>query len=646
MEKNQLHLYTIMPLDVEHIDEICEDICNQVREGVATCALFCMTLVPEGNPPVDKAGNMCAQFAKFRERLEQYGVSCGVLVQASMGHGWVLGEMFPYQKYIKFTDGQETSVVCPYDKGFHDYIFHMMQTIASHKPDCIMVDDDFRLITRPGNGCACPLHMKRFHELTGKSLSREELWESICTDSDEGRKNAAYMIETQRESLVEAAKRMRAGIDSIDPAIPGSYCVVGENAEFAEEIATILAGEGNPKVVRVNNGYYAQNGIKGITRVFIKAASQIAKMGDRVDVVLAETDTCPQNRYSTGAMSLHTHFTGSILEGVKGAKHWVTRLSAYEPESGKAYRKVLGKYHGFYEALSEMVPTLQWKGCKIPISRVPHISQSHLKDPESGWAMCVLERLGLPLYFSSEKGGVVCLDGPLDTEFTDAEILEFLHGPVFLASDTARNLIARGFGEYIGVDVRKWQGKQPVGETLLVNGTRAALQQQVQELVPLSEEVAEDSVVYHSVDGVHKESLFPGSTIYRNKLGGIVFTFCGTPQAEFTHTKAFSFLTYSRKLQLIRMLELTEELPVYYPNDEEVYFRAANMPDGGLFCSIFNLSYDVIEQLELVCYQKISSVWKLMPDGSKKELNFRSDREKYIIDTSCNGMEPVILFLY
>ena len=78
--------------------------------------------------------------------------------------------------------------------------------------------------------------------------------------------------------MVAAAKAMRAGIDSIDPTIPGSFCCVGNNAEFAYEIASVLAGEGNPVVVRVNNANYTAGGARFISRSFQKAAAQIAKL--------------------------------------------------------------------------------------------------------------------------------------------------------------------------------------------------------------------------------------------------------------------------------------------------------------------------------------------------------------------------------
>lgn len=643
--ENMLHLYSIMPLDTEHLDEICQDIREQYKKGVLSCALFCMTLVPEGNPPADKVGILCQKYDLFKEKLDAEGVPNGVLVQATIGHGWVLSEMFPFQRYTNLNNGEETNTVCPYDEGFREYIYQVMRTIASHSPDCIMVDDDFRLMLRDGRACGCPLHMRRFQELSGTELSREELWKIVSRVSEDAKKYTDIIVETQKEAVLETAKIMRQGIDSVDPELPGSFCCVGHNAEFGYEIASILSGEGNPIVVRINNGNYTPAGARFFSNVFHRAASQIAKLKGKADVILAETDTCPQNRYSTGAMSLHTHFTGTILEGAKGAKHWITRLDAFEPESGKGYRKILGRYRGFYETLAKIEPELRWRGFRIPVSSAPDYSFWKEEGVSNAWSMCVLERFGLPMYFSDENGGVACLEGNADEMLSDGEILQLLRGPVFLASDAAKHLIERGFGEYLGVDVQEWHGKQPSDELLLVNGNVTDVQRNVKELIPLSEEVTVDSIVYHSVDKVNREKLFPGSVIYRNKLGGTVFTFAGTPRAKFNIIEAFSFLTYSRKQQFIRMMEQTEELPIYYPDDEEVYLRAADRKDGSLFCAVFNIGLDPIEELKLVCRENISKIEKMMPDGRMEEIAFKMEEGIYCLETGCNTLEPVILLL-
>lgn len=646
MKSKKLHLYSIMPLDLAHIDEICEDIRMQYETGVATCPLFSMTLVPEGNPPTDKAGDLSAKYAKFKEKLDAMGIPSGVLVQATIGHGWTLGAMFPYQRYTYFCDGTETNTVCPMDEGFHDYLRYIFSTIASHKPDCIMVDDDFRLIGRPGHGCGCPLHMAEFNRRAGTNYSREELWALFEQGGDRADQLGRIMEEVSRDSLLDAAKIMREAIDSVNPKLPGSFCCVGNDTEHAADIAKILAGEGNPIVVRINNGTYTAPGARGYSNTFLRAAHQIAKLRDKIDVILAETDTCPQNRYSTGAMQLHTHFTGTILEGASGAKHWITRLAAHEPESGKAYRRKLAKYRGFYEALAELVPTLNWRGCRIPVSATPRPAWSKKSwETSTGWSYCVLERLGLPMFFSAKDGGVLCLNGTADRMFDDAKMKELLSGPVFLASDTAKHLIDRGFGEYIGVDVRDWSGLTPKSEQLYINGNRCNVQVGTKELVPLSDDVTVDSVVLNVV-GANITELFPGTTIYKNSLGGTVHTFCGTPLANYNLTEAFAFLNYSRKQQLIRMLKATGELPVYYPNDEEVYMRAADMADGGLFAAVFNLGLDPIEELQLVIARDVKKIEQLMPDGSRRTVKFSRDGDTYTLDCTANTLDPAIVFIY
>ncbi len=645
MKRNFLHTYTIMNLDVAHLEKICQDIKEQYESGVASCALFSMTLVPEGNPPANKVDSLCKKYMQFKNRLAEMGLKCGVLVQASVGHGWVVGEMFPYQSHVNFCDGAATRAVCPCDTGFKEYIYNVMATIASCEPDHIMIDDDFRTIWSKGEGCACPLHMDLFNKRANTALSDRELWEIVNSKGELAKKYTDIYIEAQRDSLIETAKVMRAGIDSVNPSLPASYCCCGNNAEFAYEIASTLAGDGNPIVVRINNGNYTPAGARFFSRAFHRAATQIAKLKGKVDIILAETDTCPQNRYSTGAMSLHTHFTGTILEGANGAKHWITRLIFYEPESGRAYRKILSKHHGFYEKLAEIVPTLKWRGCRIFVPSAPDFTYGRVKEEWDGWSYCVLERMGLPLYFSSDNGGVVCLEGDVDTRLSDSEILELLSGNVILASDTALNLIKRGFGKHLGVDVRPWQGKIPVNERINATGGLTKVQINTMELVPLFSDVIADSYVLNTLDYENYESLFAGSTIYKNSLGGNIFVFCGTPVAEFRIDTAFSFLSYSRKQQLINMLKRTGELLVYYPNDEEVYLKAADMEDGKVFCSVFNIGLDPIEKLELVCAFEAKGFKRLMPDGAAMDITFTYENGKYILDTPCSTLDPVVLFI-
>lgn len=643
----ELQLYTIMPLFEAHVTEICEDIKRQYEDGIANCALFSMTLVPEGTPPVNKAEALCKKYDLFKAKLDSMGLCSGILVQATIGHGRILGESSPFQKFEGLVPGNNSDTCCPYDDAFCDHIRDVFITVASHKPDTVMVDDDFRLLARRGHGCACPLHMAEFNKRAGTNFTKEELYEELkrCGDG----KYAEIFIETQRESLLKAARAMREGIDRVNPKLPATYCGCGENLEFAEEIAKILAGEGNPVVVRINNGNYTPAGARHLSSVSYRAAREAEYIRDKVDVILAETDTCPQNRYSTGAYSLHSHFTATILEGAKGAKHWITRLGAYEPKSGEAYRKLLSKNRGFYDALAEIEPQLRWLGCRIPLTATRRFifeNDGWLdRDGTDGWSHHVLERFGLPLYFSSKQGGAAFLSASADKKFSDAEILDMLRGPVFLSSDSAENLIKRGFGKYLGVDVREWQGKRPTGERLHVNGKSCNAQIGWRELVPLSDSVKIESTVYHSIDKVNFEDLFPGVTVYKNELGGTAVVFCGTPITEFTYLQAFSFLNESRKLQLVKILTECGVLPIYYNSDEEVYLRAARMKDGNMFLTLFNIGLDPIEEIELVCLEEVKSVMLLSADGEWHSAEFETDGERLTVKVPIYTLNPVAVIL-
>ena len=639
--------FSIMSLNSEHVEEFCADIEYQVKSGIATMPLFCMTLTPEGDPAIDKAELLCQSYEKYKLKLDEKGIPSGVLIQASIGHGWKLNQASAFQKYVALTNGSSPEVCCPLDKGFQKYIRTAAARIASTHPDHIMLDDDFRLIFRPGNGgCACPLHLAEYEKLTGEKISREELYERIAAGDQ---KCADAFVQTQIDSLIACAHEIRAGIDSVDPKLPGSFCACGDGTEGAYDIATIMAGEGNPVVVRINNANYCAYDARNFAQIMHRAATQIVALGKKPDYILAETDTCPQNRYSTPAAKLHSHFTFTILEGAKGAKHWITRLSAFEPKSGTAYRKKLEKYRGFYEKLAEINDELTWLGCKIPVPPRPaHMLSNNDTIPTAidGWCSHILDRFGLPMHFSPNGEGVYFFDGVKDKYFTDEELLSILSGKVVLDSAAAARLVARGFGEYIGVDVkaRPADALNASGEIFYPCGSSSA-QPRIRELIPLSDDIKIYSNVYHLRDGVHKDILFPGVTAYKNALGGTVVVFAGESCFAYNLIEAFGFLNESRKAQLAQILKDLDALPVYYPEDAEVLMKAARMKDGKLFCAVLNMSLDVLEGLPLAVDGNVAAVEMLNCNGEFKNVNFTRDGDRILLDMNVQVFDPAILMI-
>ena len=642
--------FSIMPLNSEHIDEYCLDIEKQIKTGVCIMPLFSMSLVPEGIPATDKADIFCKLYEKYKEKLDAKGLPSGVLMQSTMGHGWLLNAQPSYQRIIRLKDGASPESFCPLDEGFKAYVRCAAKRIAKSRPNHIMLDDDFVLM-RQGS-CACPLHMAKFNELAKESLTREELYASILKNDEEGMRRRAIFEKTQLDSLIECAKEIRAGIDEIDETIPASYCLTGNCAEAAYEIGEALAGKGNPVTVRVNNGGYCPKDNRDFARIMYNAANQINVMTKRPDVLLAESDTCPQNRYSTSAARLHAHYTFSLLEGMAGAKHWITRLHNYEPKSGAAYRKKLGENLGFYEKISALAPTLTWLGCKIPVNNRPVYTLTPRDEAMKslGWYTSVLDRFGLPMHFANKDEGVWFFDGGCIQSFTDEEILKCLSEKCVFDADAAEHVISRGYGKYLGVDVKKRaiDAKRASSEALDINAassTTMGIQPSLRELIPLSDKIKRLSEVYHLRDSKYRDILFPGVTSFENELGGTAVVFSGSSTFEYKYYVSFGFLNETRKRQLINILEDFGALPVYYPGDEELLLKAARTEDGGLFTIALNLSLDEIEEARLVINRDVTSIKRITSDGSYKNVEFKRQENEYSLDLTAKTFEPLALII-
>ena len=645
---------SIMPLDPEHIDEVCADVIEQEKKGTYTHAMFIMYFTPNDTPPEEKAKTQCKVLDMYKEKLDKAGAKYGVLVQSTIGHITAPEKQHPFQQAIGLPNGNVNApTCCPLDANFRQYMKVQMKELAKRKPSIVMIDDDVGLLYRSSvRGCACPAHLAEFNRRANADMTREELYAHVIGDTEEDKRYKQIYIDTFKDSLVDFVKIMREGIDEIDPTIQGVVSGIYSNffCEFSGDTARAFAGKGNPTIVRLNGGPYSNSFKTGGARFFSKnmfaAAALTETVRDKVDIFLAETDPCPHNRYSTSATLLHAHFTGVLLEGAKGAKHWITRLCTHEPASGIAFRKRLSKYSKFYEKICEYYEELKPFGCRMPVSVVPDY---HLEPPKptgstpSPWSDCILERFGLPLYFGNKKGGAVFLDDSSAGRFSDKEIKEFFKGTTILSANAAKNLAERGFVDMLGVDIKEWDGKIVSAEE--IDGVRIPKQCGIKEIV-----VKKDGVVplSYNVNGARftkTEKLFPASTLYKNALGGTTVVFCGTPDAPFFYNTAFSFLNETRKKQFINILEKLGHLPVYYPEDCEMYLRAGRLANDDIFCAVFNLSFDVMDDIPLVVNEDISKIEILDSNGERVPCEFTRDGNLYRINVQAGALEPVILFL-
>lgn len=645
-----MYTYSIMPLSDTHFDEICEDVRDQYKRGISTCPLFKMTLVPEGDPVWDKAGPFCALYRRYREELAPYGIKTGILIQASLGHGYTLTPN-PFDRYVNLTDGEERFVCCPEDERFLDHFSGVLEQLAAEHPDAIMLDDDFRLVVRPGRGCACPRHMAEFNRRAGTDLTREQLYAHIRSHDGKDRLTRIF-LETQRDSLVHAITRFREAIDRVDPSIQGINCTSGDSCDSVVYTSKIFAGKGNPTIVRAANGTYAPLSTRGFSITMRNAAVRGEKLRKHgVDVVLAETDTVPFNRYAKNARYMHAHYTASILERLKGAKHWITRFSAYEPDSGKAFREILARHRGFYERLAELSDELEWVGFGSLFLEQEY-SAIESENPryyhENEWVTSVLERMGLPFYFTDRQKGAVLLENSIVRDMTDAEIESLFEcGSVFADGESAADLVARGFGDRLGVSLAPWDLANVAGETFDQTRNTYCTKQKNHRRIAVENEAVETLSHNFKIDRNECVLLSPAVTVLSRGAGRLSVVYCGSPKANFDYGEGFAFLNETRKKQFAELLKRADALPVYCAGDNEVCLRAGYLRDGTLLCALFVLGFDPMDEITLYLEKTPASVELLLPDGSQTPVPFTPIGDSlYTVHTCAEPMYPVILLIH
>lgn len=646
------HTYSVIPMFEDHFDEIVKDTVEQYRKNITSMPILMIHLLPEGDPVVDKAEYYANLYARYRDALLKEGVPSGIMVQDAFGHGW-LSNPTPYQKMLGFKNGKVENAYCPEDERTVSYLANALRRIAMEHPKVIMLDDDVRLLIRPFEGCACPLHMKKLNDICGTSFDRDSLYEYVISHPNDDPITLAF-VKTQRDSLVNAVTKFREAIDSVDPTIQGINCTSGEECDSAVYINPIFAGKNNPTIVRAANGTYAPRGTRNFSDTMQRAAMAVARMKrGGIDFVLSETDTVPQNRYAKGARFLHTHFTSSLLEGCYGAKHWLTRMPTYEPKSGVEYRNILAKHDKFYDEISRLSDGIKWVGANafFKVRDIHLFHSAEYKRPlrSNAWGHCFFERVGIPYFFSDENSTVAFLEGNQVDDLTDADINKLFEKSVVLSYDVATELQKRGYGSLLGVKIEEFEGTIPPGQEVYepsIFGTerRSSRQQCMRRLVPTSDSLEVISYNSRKVGNDYTVFLSPAVTLYRRENGAFTVVFSGTPNADFTYYEAFSFFNDSRREEIIYILKEAGELDVCLDTDNEICLRAGYVKSGELMCTLINLGYDPEEEIKIYFKNTPKSARILRPDGSYENVEITSLGDSYYSIKECvEPMYPVVI---
>ncbi|MBE6398191.1 MAG: hypothetical protein E7046_14420, partial [Lentisphaerae bacterium] len=509
------HWLSVIPLVEDDIDGIADDAVAQGDKTIIDGIAWLMRLCPEGNPVADLASQYAAIYRKIEPKVRARSkVKQGVLLQSTMGHGGYPGEVSGFQTAVK-ADGSTVYRMCPLDSRFMDYIGRSCRTLAALKPDFFMVDDDTRLVWGAVPGCFCPLHLSALEKATGRKWTRQETVEQLQLGDREFRDVWEKIYFDTMEAFY---RTIRASFPS---DTPGMLCTtkVHFHFKYAKAFAQMLAAPGQVPVVRGAGANYAGNNVYHCIYKRASFAFQLKNIGSGV-VYLQEADTCPQQLWSCSATREYENMVLQALEGVKGAKIWITRtFMTRERRSQLAYRRIFSQNRGI----------MSW-AAKADFRQggvvVPNVGVGEGDCDWTGFAKRYFALTGIPYrYGEAEKGEVTALCASSLSRLSRAEIERAFSGAVLLDGTGANWMSTNGYAKLIGADARPWARKtiqlhlDEKGFSL--GGMR--VDRALADLTSLHQGAEVLSRLYN-VPSMGSEPKYeaPGSIVFANSLGGRV----------------------------------------------------------------------------------------------------------------------------
>lgn len=645
---DNLLFYNVIPVMDNREDFTISEILRQNKEVGLTRFLLCLSFHPQMKRAADLIPILCKRYAVIRDGIAGHDIELSVLVQSTLGHGWV-------KKGSPSDDNWQTIVgnnggltrMCPLDAGFRQYIKDAMVALAKEGPAFLLFDDDFGL--RAGE-CLCPLHLAKINEALNANYSYDEL-EALLKRLPGTDPLVITVSRVLKASIVDFAKEVRAAIDTVNPDIRCGICACYGGHAQLNDLAYAFAGKNKP-IFRVNNATYANPSAFSIIPSF-RMTSRIIYQTDGITDILDESDTFPQTCLGESATMFHSHISTAMLSGINGCKLWTSEFEQPVHVGSQArFEEKLRNYRGFYNELYSISQEISWSGVSGLAYRTCEGVGGNPVNPfrsiYNGFGGHDIEGLfALPLrYEGVEKDGLSLLHGGDDVNLDDGQIRELLSHSVVVDSIAARNLSERGYSDLLGVYADTGDESFNFSFDISVDGkvnSGFRWESTCSRLKPISDDV---EVLANYCRGPRFDSpsvVAPSMTFYRNKLGGRIVVL-GWP-SELSYDKFYRL--HRRNLLLMAFDKaIGSPLEMAIETCQQSLVRHGILKDGREILAVTQAGLDQFDTLPVRMERTPKLVEKLLPNGSWESVAFSRDGDLLVnITVHVSPCDPIVLRL-
>ncbi len=609
------------------------------RTGITDYAMS-YPLHPQGDDVMAKIRLQAELFRNLKPLVANLPIRLGILFQSMVGHGgpWAnTPGKFTVQRLV-MPNGTTSIRCCPADPVFREYIRDAVTLLVKEGPMFVLTDDDLRMSDMT---CMCERHLAMVSERMGRNYTREEL-ASELENAQPHAEVSRIFEEVMETTMNDLCRIVREAIDSVNPMLACGCCIIGSRLDYAENQLNAVRGTKTTETfMRLSNSQYREGPIKDMCRVQATTGYQVVNLRNKGFDLLDESDTCPHNRFSKTARTMHLHIVSALFQGVDGGKLWFDQSSCPMREISRPYEDIFGAHQGFYRELHRLVS--QWKpqGLFTPIPQIdreplPHKGTIYSSIPD--WINSCYAKCGFPTFYERfNYNGIRLLAGDQINYFTDDELKTMLSGRVIVDSQAALLLTKRGLDKLTGVTAEE-RPFEVSSEAGLMDNWSVALGNEGPFLTAKPGAAVLTDAILRAYAGAQPIPVMPASVYYENALGGKVIT----SALALAKTYDIRYLNPARKLQYIDWLRRLGGVPAFLPDMQDLKLFCGTLPDGALLCGIFNFSYDPFP-VRITLEKRPAEILRLMPEGDFAPVPFQWQDGTAALDITLQPAELVAL---